>query len=422
MRSKKSLYKWGLLMALLLFVFKEQSTVLANNIEQVQKNDEISGKITVWEHSMTFETSMENLIEGFEELYPQTEVSWEIWDMENYYDLISTAIQAGDGPDLFYTDGIARTMMKEYVDKQIILDLSDLIDLQYFDDSALWREQIDGKCYGIPWLTFDSRIVYYNKDMFQENGWEIPDTFDEFEELLETIKSSGIVPISITPHDSYALLFLWEPILTAMYPEYASGLGKGSSDILGDPVKKSIEKMLEWANAGYFGENWSDILNGSDQGMKFVSGKTAMNICGSWDGTSIQSSNPDLNMGYFILPSNENTIGLMGSIASGFSVNAASDNLDTALAFANYCASLEGQERWITPLGGISASEYIESSTESSRNIASEAGGNMYTSWEMVLASISDQAVTVWEKDFLELFSGDLTVEELMSDLAAVME
>ena len=43
---------------------------------QTLSETEISGKITVWEHAITFEPAMENLIEGFEEKYPDTEVEW----------------------------------------------------------------------------------------------------------------------------------------------------------------------------------------------------------------------------------------------------------------------------------------------------------------------------------------------------------
>ena len=80
---------------------------------QTLSETEISGKITVWEHAITVEPAMENLIEGFEEKYPDTEVEWEIWEGDSYYELVSLAFQAGDGPDLFYTDGIARPQMRE---------------------------------------------------------------------------------------------------------------------------------------------------------------------------------------------------------------------------------------------------------------------------------------------------------------------
>ena len=147
-----------------------------------------------------------------------------------------------------------------------------------------------------------------------------------------------------------------------------------------------------------------------------------MNVCGTWDGVNIQANNPNLNMGVFILPSDGENTGIMGSIASGFSVNAYSDNMPAALAFADYCSSLEGQTRWISSLGGISASDQIESATENSRIIAQQANGNLYTSWQLVLASRSDEAVKVWEDGFVRLFAGEISIEELCADLEDALE
>ena len=386
----------------------------------VRADESISGKLTVWEHSITFEMPMEMLVSGFEEKYPNVDVEWEIWDMENYYDLVSLGIQAGSGPDLFYTDGIARTKMREYTDQGTILNLTDLVDFSNFDEADLWREEIDGKCYGVPWLTFDSRIVYYNVEMFQENNWKIPETFAEFEELLGKIKDTGITPISLTPYDSYSLLFLMEPILTALHPEYAENITEDDTDLLAEPVKEAIQKMLDWAAEGYFGD-WTEVLNGGDQGLNFMSGNAAMNICGSWDATNMQANNPDLEIDAFILPSNDGSKGLMGSIASGFSLNAETENRDAAIAFLNYCASLDGQSRWIRAHGGISADESIEASTEIAKKIQEQAENNLFTSWEMVMASRSSAAVDIWEKGFVELFLGKITLENLCERLASVI-
>ena len=152
-----------------------------------------------------------------------------------------------------------------------------------------------------------------------------------------------------------------------------------------------------------------------------MSGNAAMNICGSWDATNMQANNPNLKIDAFILPSNDGSKGLMGSIASGFSLNAETENRDAAIAFLNYCASLDGQSRWIRAHGGISADESIESSTEITKKIQEQAENNLFTSWEMVMASRSSEAVDIWEKGFVELFLGKITLENLCEQLASVI-
>ena len=44
--------------------------------------------------------------------------------------------------------------------------------------------------YAVPYVANAAGILY-NKDMFEENGWQIPTTWDEFLTLLDTIQESG---------------------------------------------------------------------------------------------------------------------------------------------------------------------------------------------------------------------------------------
>ena len=47
---------------------------------------------------------------------------------------------------------------------------------------------------GLPYVA-NAAGVLYNKDMFAEHGWEIPQTWDEFISLCEEIQNEGIHPL-----------------------------------------------------------------------------------------------------------------------------------------------------------------------------------------------------------------------------------
>ena len=49
---------------------------------------------------------------------------------------------------------------------------------------------IDGKIYNIPY-TANAYGIYYNKDKFKELGLKVPETWEEFEELVDTIIAKG---------------------------------------------------------------------------------------------------------------------------------------------------------------------------------------------------------------------------------------
>lgn len=383
----------------------------------------VSGSITIWEHDYSFEDSLEQLIAGFQEEYPNVEVDYEIKADGDYYSLLQTAIQSGSGPDLFWTNGTATANMADLVSNEACADLSDQVDYSFISDAAMDLAKIDEGTYSVPWMTMDTRTVYYNKDMFEEHGWEVPDTFSDFEDLLADIKKEGITPISMA-HDPWSALFAYEPILAAYDPEYTEGLRDYTSKADGDAAREALQKMTDWAEEGYFGSNWTGVIDNSAQILAFTTGAAAMDIAGSWDATTISENNPDLNYGAFTIPSEDGTKGLVGTAANGFSVNAASDNMDAAVAFADYCASKEAQTIWVQSQGAVSGSEEIEASTEIAKEISESGEGNTYRSWQNVLSSHSStgDASTIWESDFLKVFDGQMTVDELMDELGAEME
>ena len=63
-----------------------------------------------------------------------------------------------------------------------------------FLPGALDQYTRDGKTYGIP-LVYVVWSVYYNKALFREHGWEVPNTWPRFLELCEEMKASGVAPV-----------------------------------------------------------------------------------------------------------------------------------------------------------------------------------------------------------------------------------
>lgn len=388
-----------------------------------EATDGTSGNITVWYHDYSFEDGLVNVIEAFNEKYPDVEVDYEIKADGDYYSILSTAIQSGDGPDLFWTNGTATVNMPDYVENGALADLKGAVDYSFFDESELALSKVGDGYYSVPWMAMDTRAVFYNKDMFAEHGWEIPKTFSEFETLLAAIKGEGITPISMAL-DSWSLLFAFEPVLSGYDQDYSVAL-QDFTDIKAtdQPVRDCMQKMVDWSNAGYFGDNWHGVIDNSSQILAFTTGKTAMNIAGSWDAATISSNNPDLNYGAFEIPSEDGVRGMVGTIANGLSVSAASENLEAAKTFANFCAGKEAQTIWVQTLGSVSASEEIEASSPIAKEISDSGEGNVYRSWQNVLSTYSTtgQASTIWGDDFTKVFTGEMTVDQLCDEIAAEM-
>jgi ABC-type glycerol-3-phosphate transport system substrate-binding protein len=103
--------------------------------------------------------------------------------------------------------------------KDYLLDLSSesFVDNYYLTaiDSCLDSE---GNLYYLPGPS-DFYGIVYDKTMFEENGWQVPHSYSEFVELLNTIRNSGLTG-TVTEEDGTTRTVPVEPYMNSiMYPD-----------------------------------------------------------------------------------------------------------------------------------------------------------------------------------------------------------
>jgi len=382
---------------------------------------EPSGKLVIWEHTAQFEEAGKAVIAAFQEKYPDVEVDFQVKTSDQYYNLLATAFQAEEAPDLFWTNGTATTNMPAYAEQGLLMDLTDKLDHSIFSDTTMKIATVDGKVYSSPTASVDGRAVFYNKDIFAELGLEIPKTFDEFEAMLPVIKDAGYIPISFAAMDPWNCLFCFEPVLAATALDYLEEYVAGNTVAVNDPrVVAAMQKMVEWGEAGYFGVGYTGV-DGSGAVLAFSKGEAAMCIDGTWNIATINDNNPDLNYGAFQIPTADGTVPFVGTSANGFSVNAKTQNEEAALAFVNFFASLEGQSIWVNTLNVIPCISDIETADPVVNDVSKF--DIMTESWYNILvaqAADGEAPGQVWEEDQTKVFSNGITVEDFLNDLQSM--
>lgn len=397
-------------------------TTSAQSTTAEARTSDVSGSLTIWEHDTAFESSLEAVVEGFKAKYPNVDVEYE-FKSDDYQNALTIAIQSGDAPDVFWTNGTATAYFGEFQKADALMDLTDIVDTSELPEDGLSIGTIDGKLYSVPWSCVDTRACYYNKDLFEDNGWEVPKTFDEFEELLQKEKDAGYIPISLSPNNAWSLLFAFEPILSAYDSDYTEGLADYSVKATDEPARGAMNKMLEWAEKGYFGDNYLGVADGNAQVLTFTSGEAVMDIDGSWDTNTFLENNPDLNLGAFQIPDNNGKTGMVGTLANGFSIYKGTKNVEAATAFLQYCATTEAQQAWVDGQGAVSGNKNVKSGSAVAEEIAN--CDTMYTSWQAVLtkhAKDGENASTLFENDITKVFTGDMTTDEFFDEIANVMQ
>lgn len=212
---------------------------------------------------------------------------------EDYPDII------GIGGDINYS---------YYVDADILADVSDYQGLKdvkgsYIDIlEALEITPKDGT-YGVPYVANAAGILY-NRDMFEEHGWEIPESWDELIALCEEIKAEGILPFYFGFRDTWTCLAPWNSLAVNLAPtDTCHKVNAGETTF----SKEYVEVAKKCAQLVSYGPDDPFAYGYNDACTAFANGESAMYPIGSYAVPQILSVNPDMNIDSFVTPGNNDS-------------------------------------------------------------------------------------------------------------------
>ena len=147
--------------------------------------------------------AIQRMLPEFEEL-TGIEVQFETYPEGEYYNKMLIELNgAANPPDVFMLDYATVVQYEEggwLEDLTPYIENTELTDQEWYDfddfmPSALELGTVDQTLYGLP-VTGEWEILYYRKDLYEEKGLEVPETFDELYEnakILNTEDMSGFV-------------------------------------------------------------------------------------------------------------------------------------------------------------------------------------------------------------------------------------
>lgn len=175
----------------------------------------------------------------------------------------------------------------------------------------------NGKIYGVPWQDAYASGFIYNKKMFRENGWEIPDTMDEFFELCDKIAATGTAPLVFGggQQNGYAINTLNQWFVEYYGYDYiVNTFMKYDTPEIYNFTQEGRQKVYETAAKLFQGKTSGGkdiVLSGSKAftaqaaQREFIQGHAAMDICGNWfptEMTAYLKGYPDFEYGYMPVP------------------------------------------------------------------------------------------------------------------------
>ena len=237
---------------------------------------------------------------------------------EDYPDII------GIGGDINYS---------YYVDADILADVSDYPGLADVKESyidileALEITPKDGT-YGVPYVANAAGILY-NRDMFEEHGWEIPESWDELMDLCEEIEAEGILPFYFGFRDTWTCLAPWNSLAVDLAPADTCQKVNAGETTFSEEYVEVAEKCAQLVS---YGPDDPFAYGYNDACTAFANGESAMYPIGSYAVPQILSVNPEMNIDSFVTPGNDDAS--KNTLNSGvdllFAVTAECENKEAA--------------------------------------------------------------------------------------------
>jgi multiple sugar transport system substrate-binding protein len=240
-----------------------------------------------------------NFVEEFNAANPGINLNVEVVSWNDIYTVVNTRIANGQAPDILNIDVFA-----DYQADDLLLPAQDYVSEETYSkmyESFLEQSEIDGTVWAVPDLA-SARALYYNVDILEAAGVEVPTTWDELTAACEAIKAydDSIYPwgIDMTTDEGQAA-----------FAYYTWNNGGGFVDENGDWALNSdanveaIEYAIGLVNAGYTNSDPANDTRYDLQDM-FGAGQIAMVIAPNSLPTYVADGGYEVNYAVASIPTN----------------------------------------------------------------------------------------------------------------------
>lgn len=238
----------------------------------------------------------------FNEKWPNVTVKNET--TSDFAQKFKLSFSSGDGYDIVYVDDL---------NQQVLMEGNYLMDITEDVKARGWLDKtVDGaiefnnlrtpdQYYSAAFLMAPI-VVYYNKDIFNELGVDVPQTVDELEEIMAKAKDAGYTPTECGGDNFNQILWMMMSMVLNSAPKEEIDdwyYGNGCTENVEKAFTDAYTRIKEWYENGYFRENFEGVKY-EDVATLFSQGQTAFVVGGDWDIALYEASG--VNVGAFVFP------------------------------------------------------------------------------------------------------------------------
>ena len=370
-------------------------------------------------------------VEQLKEAYPNVELNL-IVQAQDDGQTLKTLAATGQLPDIYQASTDIINTFRESNQIMVLNDVAKstgFLDKLYEANKDLAYAE-DGNIYAFPFSGQEYVLWYYNKALFEENGLEVPKTYDELKNCIEVFKSKGITPLALFGQEGWNTAAAYDVVATRYTEGGIKALDEGTASITDEAYLTAAKTLEELVAAGLFQDS-ATTTNYDQASEMFLSGNAAMFINGQWyieDATAALGENVD----WMFYPAADEasyeagkSVFSGGGSASGFAVNPDSENAELAAEVAEFITEKYCEAKVMyrhNPLVALDTgkepdSEYPAMMKKLSDTLPSITATTKFT-WGLTNSTFNDGI----QSESQGLVSGQFTADEFIADMKDVME
>lgn len=313
--------------------------------------------LTVWSWRTEDESEYQRIFEKYEQQNPNVSIEFIPYVNTDYNSVLSTGLTGAGGPDVAQLRAYGGLQPLVEADQLVPLD-GKVDSLANFPDEVLEgaRGVVDEQVYGVP-FGIQAIVAFYNRGIFAEQGLDVPQTWGDFTEVLDTLQAADITPIANGGGDDWMLPILHEGVAAARYGAngFRSAVLAGEADFTDPDYVASIgvvEELMPYMPDDPAGVSYNDsrTLFAAEQAAIFIGGSFEV---GFWE-----SDAPGVDVGVFRVPAAPGSPSdpvTPGWVDGSYGVNANSDNQEEALRLVDWMGSEEFGQMFVDEIQQLSA-------------------------------------------------------------------
>ncbi|HVU14723.1 MAG TPA: extracellular solute-binding protein [Phototrophicaceae bacterium] len=289
--------------------------------------------LIVWD-SYTLEQDqvmVEQLDNQFQSAHPGVTVQREGYKAGDLIGKLPEALAREGIPDVAMIPG--QTALDSLKQSDLLLALDDYAQKYHWNNNAPEGDSL----YGVP-ATVSIVGMFYNHDVFNRFGLQVPLDWETFSDELDTIKAGGYIPVTFAAQDGaldpYSALVEANSDIGDLTPLLTHADG---ATFLTEGVLEGTQTFSDWIDGGYFSPNYLQMDNAAAL-AEFTGGKSAMWLANSPNSGAIISALGDDHVGFFLLPSpiGDKVAPTVSRYGADYAIAKASPNADIAAQYIDF--------------------------------------------------------------------------------------